>query len=140
MKNKLAEISQPEINKLWDKISELETEIKELKANDRGQKYIQRQKEPEEKVKPLNDREQTNYNFLDDIKKFDLSELIKPKPIQPKIEEESDLNKILSDRRKDIEYSDDEEEDYDWGEGYKAKPKAKPKTISLSEFLRRYSN
>ena len=149
IKNKLAEISQPEINKLWDKISELETEIKELKANDRGQKYIQRQKEPEEKVKPLNDKEQTNYNFLDDIKKFDLSELIKPKPIQPKIEEESDLSKILSDRRKDIEYSDDEEEDYDWGEGYKAKPKAKPwndreqksksKTISLSEFLKRYS-
>ena len=149
VKNKLAEISQPEINKLWDKISELETEIKELKANDRGQKYIQRQKEPEEKVKPLNDKEQTNYNFLDDIKKFDLSELIKPKPIQPKIEEESDLSKILSDRRKDIEYSDDEEEDYDWGEGYKAKPKAKPwndreqktkpKTISLSEFLKRYN-
>ena len=157
VKNKIAEISQPEINKLWDKITELEDEIKELNEAlefQKERKVEQNIPKVEQNIPKVeersfeNDSKPKHYNFLDDIKKFNLSELIKTKPVQPKIEEQrkalehseqSDLSKILSERRKDIEYSDDEEEDYDWGEGYKRKPKERTKTISLSEFLRRYS-
>jgi hypothetical protein len=73
-------------------------------------------------------------NFLDEIKNPH-----KPlNPVKPGIkpapqEEYSDIKKILDERRKDIEYSDDEDEDMEWGEGIKSKHS---KRMEILEFLR----
>ena len=70
-------------------------------------------------------------SFLDDIIK---QPRLKPsKPIYHPPEEESDISKILAERRKDIEYSESDESDEEWGEGIQTKK------IKLSEFLKKFN-
>lgn len=78
-------------------------------------------------------------NFLDEIRQPH-----KPlKPVKPaeklpalKVQDEySDIKKILDDRRKDIEYSEDEDSIEEWGEGVKRLPK-KTRRIEILEFLK----
>lgn len=127
IRNKLAnnlEIPQlkNEINQLWGKINELTNELKEMKNVPKN-----------EKIKPVEKDSTNNYSpFLKDIVEYSPTKLNKTKPIEKKPEELTPLQEALISRRKDIEYSDDEDEDVDWGEGYSKK-------ISLSEFLKRYS-
>lgn len=76
------------------------------------------------------------FNFLDDISN--------PKPLKPVIdrrkekpkEELTDLQKALIDRRKDIEYSEDDEDDDEWGEGYSKKKRR----MEILDFLNSLEN
>jgi hypothetical protein len=85
-------------------------------------------------------------NFLDEIKNpHKPLKPVAPTP-KPKVQEEySDIKKILDDRRKDIEYSEDEDSEEEWGEGVRINPKgrnrvsdSKPKgrRMEILEFLK----
>lgn len=74
-------------------------------------------------------------NFLDEIKQP--HKPLKPVvPVEkPKVQEEySDIKKILDDRRKDIEYSEESDSDYEWGEGVRSNPKGR--RMEILEFLK----
>lgn len=75
-------------------------------------------------------------NFLDEIKQpHKPLKPVKPTP-KPKVQDEySDIKKILDDRRKDIEYSEDEDSVEEWGEGVKPKSKNE-RRIEILEFLK----
>lgn len=104
------------IDILTNKIDELEKTIKELKENIKSTPQTSPMK-----IKP---------SFLDDIIKQNNLKPVKPNEKKEKpIEELSDIEKILNDRRKDIEYSEDSEDEIEeWGEGY-------AKKIKLLDFL-----
>ena len=104
------------IDILTNKIDELEKTIKELKENIKSTPQTSPMK-----IKP---------SFLEDIIKQNNLKPVKPNEKKEKtIEELSDIEKILNDRRKDIEYSEDsEDETEEWGEGY-------AKKIKLLDFL-----
>ena len=128
IRNKLAnnlEIPQiqNEIKQLWGKIDELTNEVKEMKNVTKI-----------EKIKPV-EKESTilpRSSFLKDIVEYSPTKLNKTKPIEKESPTLTPLQEAMKKRRKDIEYSDDEDEDVDWGEGYSKK-------ISLSEFLKKFS-
>lgn len=114
---------------IYKKLESLKKTINELKES------IQKKSEipsppplpaPIEKNKPS--------NFLDEIKNpHKPLKPVVPTP-KPKIQEEySDIKKILDDRRKDIEYSEDEDSEEEWGEGVKSKPKGR---MEILEFLK----
>ena len=103
------------IKNITDKLNELEIMIKSLKVSTSQTQPIV------PKTKP---------SFLDDI-----TSPVKLKPVKPiaKPEKEStDIEKILSQRRKDIEYSEDSEDsdNDEWGEGYGSKK------MKLLDFLK----
>lgn len=109
---------QNEIKQLWSEINKMKTEL------------------PKEEKPKVNEHSA----FLKDILEYSPSKLnkidvpfVEKKVDLIKNEQLTPLQKALEDRRKDIEYSDDDSEDIDWGEGYKKK------TISLSEFLKKFS-
>lgn len=109
---------QNEIKQLWNEINKMKTEL------------------PKEEKPKVNEHSA----FLKDILEYSPSKLnkidvpfVEKKVDLIKNEQLTPLQKALEDRRKDIEYSDDDSEDIDWGEGYKKK------TISLSEFLKKFS-
>lgn len=103
------------IKNITDKLNELEMMIKSLKVStSQTQPVIP-------KAKP---------SFLDDI-----TSPVKLKPVERNkviSEEPTEIEKILSQRRKDIEYSESEsdEEDDEWGEGYGSKK------MKLLDFLK----
>lgn len=107
---------QNEIKQLWSEINKMKTEEK---VNAQAMKH---------NVPKVNEHSA----FLKDILEYSPSKLNKKVDLI-KNEQLTPLQKALEDRRKDIEYSDDDSEDIDWGEGYKKK------TISLSEFLKKFS-
>lgn len=103
------------IKNITDKLNELEMMIKSLKVSTSQTQPVV------PKTKP---------SFLDDI-----TSPVKLKPVKPiaKPEKEStDIEKILSQRRKDIEYSEDSEDsdNDEWGEGYGSKK------MKLLDFLK----
>lgn len=109
---------QNEIKQLRD---ELQNEIDELK------------RELKEKTKP-----EISSSFLKDIVEYSPSKLNKIDIPEKKVgqnEQLTPLQEAMKKRREDIEYSDDDSENVEWGEGYK-KPQTK---ISLSEFLRKFA-
>ena len=105
------------IDVLTNKLNELEKTIKELKENI--------------KFTPQTSTIKNKPSFLADIIKQNNLKPVKPNEKKEKtFEELSDIEKILNERRKDIEYSEDSEDsDSDeWGEGY-------AKKIKLLDFL-----
>lgn len=121
---------------IYSKLDALESQIKELKDSLKSMETSKKEKEipsspiPPPIPKPSNEKPSS---FLDEIKNPH-----KPlNPVKPGIkpapqEEYSDIKKILDERRKDIEYSDDEDEDVEWGEGYSKKIKR----MEILEFLK----
>ena len=111
------------IDKLTDKLNELEKTITSLKESLSSKPQPKPELPTPKPSKP---------SFLDDIKQNPFSGLKPVKPYTPPEKEKTDLEKALDERRKDIEYSEDEEEDYEWGEGYGDKNKRR---VKLLEFL-----
>lgn len=125
---------------IYSKLDALENQIRELKDSLKNMESSKKENSssfspippPPPIPKPSNEKPSS---FLDEIKNpVNPLKPVKPfeKPIQPQ-EEYSDIKKILDERRKDIEYSDDEEEDVDWGEGIKSKHS---KRMEILEFLK----
>lgn len=107
--------------------SRLDTIAKEIKELKESIKQSQQQKISPSSI--IYNKPQPS--FLNDIIK---PQTLKPsKPIYHPPEEESDISKILADRRKDIEYSESDESDEEWGEGIQTKK------IKLSEFLKKFN-
>ena len=116
LKNTDKDLKQEDKN-IYSKLDSLQKQIEDLK--------IELKKKNEIPIAPpipkiSEDRKpKPKVNFLDDISN--------PKPLKPvkpqeKPQEElTDLQKALIDRRKDIEYSEDSEDDDEWGEGYSKK-------------------
>lgn len=103
------------IKNITDKLNELEMMIKSLKVSTSQTQPVV------PKTKP---------SFLDDI-----TSPVKLKPVERNkviSEEPTDIEKILSQRRKDIEYSEDSEDsdNDEWGEGYGSKK------MKLLDFLK----
>lgn len=132
IRNKFLKSINSDINDLKSKDKSIESrldtiakEIKELKESikqSQQQKIIPSPSIIYNKPQP---------SFLNDIIK---PQTLKPsKPIYHPPEEESDISKILADRRKDIEYSESDESDEEWGEGIQTKK------IKLSEFLKKFN-
>ena len=114
---------------IYKKLESLEKQIEDLKES------IQKKSEiPPPPQLPV----PKPSNFLDEIKQP--HKPLKPvKPVEkPKVQEEySDIKKILDDRRKDIEYSEDEDSEAEWGEGVRPK---KTRRIEILEFLKSLEN
>lgn len=117
---------------IYKKLESLENSINELKES------IQKKSDvpppppmPAPKPVPLPAAEKPS-NFLDEIKNpHKPLKPVLPTP-KPKVQEEySDIKKILEDRRKDIEYSEDDDSVEEWGEGVK-----KSRRIEILEFLK----
>ena len=72
-------------------------------------------------------------NFIDEL--LNPSKPLKPVVPQKYEPEESEMEKIMRKRRQDIEYSEDDESDTEWGEGVKRQSK-KNRRIEILEFLR----
>ena len=156
IKNKLFKSVNSEIKGLKDedkniykKLESLEKTINELKESIQKKSEIPSLPAPEpvpiEKNKPS--------NFLDEIKNphKPLKPVVptpKPKIHLPEPDEYSDIKKILDDRRKDIEYSEDEDSEDEWGEGVRIKRNgrngvsdSKPKgRMEILEFLKSLEN
>lgn len=120
------------IDNIFDKLNELEKTITSLKES------LSSKPQPKTEVptpKP------SKPSFLDDIKQNPFSGLKPVKPYTPPEKEKTDLEKALDERRKDIEYSEDEEDDYEWGEGYNdivktwSNKNKNKRRIKLLEFL-----
>lgn len=130
---------------LYSKLDSLEAQIKELKSkllNVENSKKEVPFSIPKPSI-PASSKPES-FSFLDEILKPH-----KPlKPVKPaekpvKEEEYSDtlssmLKKQLDERRKDIEYSDDEDSDVEWGEGVKGRSKNSKKTkrMEILDFLK----
>lgn len=125
---------------IYSKLDALESQIRELKDSLKSMENSKKEKEipsspippPPPIPKPSNGKPSS---FLDEIKNPH-----KPlKPVKPDIkpapeEEYSDIKKILDERRKDIEYSEDSDEDAEWGEGVKNSKKTR--RMEILEFLK----
>ena len=120
------------IDNIFDKLNEIEKTITSLKESLSSKPQSKPEVPTPKPSKP---------SFLDDIKQNPFSGLKPVKPYTPIEKEKTDLEKALDERRKDIEYSEDEEEDYEWGEGYGDNDIAKTwsnknkRRIKLLEFL-----
>lgn len=111
------------------RLDDIMNEIKDIKTKISQQSIPQPPPFKPSQPKPKPQTQQPS--FLDDIKK---PQTLKPsKPIYHPPEEESDISKILAERRKDIEYSESDESDEEWGEGIQTKK------IKLSEFLKKFN-
>jgi peptidoglycan hydrolase CwlO-like protein len=122
---------EKEDKNIYSKLDSLESQIREIKDSLKSMENSKKEKEiPIPPPPPISKPS----NFLDEIKNPH-----KPlNPVKPGIkpapqEEYSDIKKILDERRKDIEYSDDEDEDIEWGEGIKSKHS---KRMEILEFLK----
>lgn len=113
------------------RLDDIMNEIKDIKTKLNLQSHQQSIPQPPP-FKPQPPKPQSQQpSFLDDIIK---QPRLKPsKPIYHPPEEESDISKILAERRKDIEYSESDESDEEWGEGIQTKK------IKLSEFLKKFN-
>jgi hypothetical protein len=125
---------QKQIEELKNEMkNEIKNEMKnEIKNEMKNEIKNSLNKKPEIPTKP-------KFNFLDDISNP------KPlKPVEPKEkpkEELTDLQKALIDRRKDIEYSeDDEDSDTEWGEGVKTKNSKNKRRMEILDFLNSLEN
>lgn len=128
---------QNEIKQLWNEINELKLQVNKMKTEMQN-KLPKEEKVNEQAMKHNIPKVNEHSAFLKDILEYSPSKLNKIDVpfVEKKVdvpEQLTPLQKALEDRRKDIEYSDDDSEDIDWGEGYKKK------TISLSEFLKKFS-
>ena len=118
---------------IYSKLDSLQKQIEDLKIELKKKEIPTPPPIPKisEDTKP-----KPKFNFLDDISN--------PKPLKPVIdrrekpkEELTDLQKALIDRRKDIEYSeDDEDSDTEWGEGYSKKKRR----MEILDFLNSLEN
>lgn len=113
------------------RLDDIMNEIKDIKTKLNSQSHQQSIPQPPP-FKPSQPKPQSQQpSFLDDIIK---QPRLKPsKPVYHPPEEESDISKILAERRKDIEYSESDESDEEWGEGIQTKK------IKLSEFLKKFN-
>jgi hypothetical protein len=112
------------------RLDDIMNEIKDIKTKLNSQSQQSIPQPPPFKPQPPKPQSQQP-SFLDDIIK---QPRLKPsKPIYHPPEEESDISKILAERRKDIEYSESDESDEEWGEGIQTKK------IKLSEFLKKFN-
>ena len=119
---------------IYSKLDSLQKQIEDLKSE------LKKKEIPTPPPIPkISEKTKTKpkFNFLDDISN--------PKPLKPVIEtnrkekpkeELTDLQKALIDRRKDIEYSEDEEDDDEWGEGYSKKKRR----MEILDFLNSLEN
>lgn len=118
---------------IYFKLDSLESQIREIKDSLKSMENSKKEI-PSSPIPPPPPISKPS-NFLDEIKNpANRLKPVKPfeKPIQPQ-EEYSDIKKILDERRKDIEYSEDSDEDVEWGEGIKSKHS---KRMEILEFLR----
>lgn len=117
---------------IYSKLDALESQIRELKDSLKSMETSKKEKEiPSSPIPPPPSISKPS-SFLDEIKNPH-KPLNPVKPgVKPAQEEYSDIKKILDERRKDIEYSDDEDEDVEWGEGYSKKMKR----MEILDFLR----
>ena len=101
---------------IYSKLDSLESQIKDLKRKLLDVESIPKQKDIPSPPPPTPPKSES-FSFFEDIKKPIHLKPVKPfkKPVEEK--EYSDIEKILNDRRKDIEYSTDSEEEEEWGEG-----------------------
>jgi hypothetical protein len=130
---------------IYKKLESLEKTINELKESIQKKSEIPSPpKLPAPEPVPIEKNKPSN--FLDEIKNpHKPLKPVAPTP-KPKVQEEySDIKKILDDRRKDIEYSEDEDSEEEWGEGVRINPKgrnrvsdSKPKgrRMEILEFLK----
>lgn len=149
------------VDKIKDKLfKSVNTEIKGLKDEDRNiykkleslEKTINELKESIQKKseipsppklpapEPVPIEKNKPSNFLDEIKNphKPLKPVVptpKPKIHLPEPDEYSDIKKILDDRRKDIEYSEDEDSEEEWGEGVRISD-SKGRRMEILEFLK----
>ena len=122
---------------IYKKLESLENSINELKESIQKKSDIPPPPPPvpieKNKPVPLPAAEKPS-NFLDEIKNpHKPLKPVVPTPKPKNQEEYSDIKKILEDRRKDIEYSEDEDSVEEWGEGVRQK---KTRRIEILEFLK----
>lgn len=124
--NKSIDDLKEEDKSLYSKLDSLESEIRELKSKllnveSTPKRDIQRKDIPSPPLKP------ESFTFLEEIlKPHKPLKPVKPAEKPAKEDEYSDtlssiLKKQLDERRKDIEYSEDSDDEIEWGEGVKSK-------------------
>lgn len=128
-----------EDNNLYSKLDSLEAQIKELKDSLKRMESAPKkdiQTPPPTPSKPLKPE---SFSFLDEIlKPHKPLRPVKPSE-KPAVQEEysdtlsSILKKQMDERRKDIEYSEDSDDDIEWGEGVKSK---KSRRMEILDFLK----
>ena len=139
---------EKEDKNIYSKLDSLESQIREIKDSLKSMENSKKEKEiPSPPIPPPSSSLESRFtpppiskpsSFLDEIKNPH-KPLNPVKPgVKPAQEEYSDIKKILDERRKDIEYSDDEDEDIEWGEGVKNSKKMK--RMEILEFLRNLEN
>ena len=129
---------------IYSKLDALESQIRELKDSLKNMENSKKEKEitipppPPPIPKPLEPEFKKPKTIFDEIKHpvNPLKPVDKNWKIEKPQEEYSDIKKILDERRKDIEYSDDDDEYVEWGEGYSKKMKR----MEILDFLKSLEN
>lgn len=136
---------------IYSKLDALENQIRELKDSLKNMESSKKEREipiPPSPPIPKPSNEKPSVSFFDEIRNpaKPLKPVDKNWKIEKPQEEYSDIKKILDERRKDIEYSDDEDEDVEWGEGVRRHSKdeegysKKMKRMEILEFLKSLEN